>query len=84
MIAEIPADAEILGIVWVHGRLYLSTWHGKNGGCKIGRTIAGGKRIDYVASLPFAGVSLAHDGTRFLTNDVRENAIVGFTLPKDR
>lgn len=83
-IAEIPADAQILGIVWVHGHLYLSTWHGKEGGCKIGRTTAAGGRIEYVASLPFAAVSLAHDGKRFLTNDARASEIVGFTLAKDR
>jgi hypothetical protein len=84
ILMEIAADAQILGIVWVHGHLYLSTWHGKEGGCKIGRTNPSVGKIEYVATLPFAAISLAHDGTRFLTNDPRESAIVGFTLPKGR
>ncbi len=83
-IAEIQADAQILGIAFSGGHLYLSTWHGKDGGCKIGRTALGARGIDYLATLPFAGVSLAHDGTRFWTNDPRSASIVGFTLPKDR
>jgi len=81
VLAELQADAQILGIVWVGGLLYLSTWHGKGGGCKIGRTSRDAGRIEYVASLPFAAVSLTHEGTRFWTNDPRENSIVAFTLP---
>ena len=85
VLVEAHADAQIIGIVWAHGSMYLSTWHGKEGGgCKIGRLDVGADRIEYVATLPFAGISLAHDGSRFWTNDVRENAIVSFTLPKGR
>jgi hypothetical protein len=77
--AELQADAQITGIVWVGPALYLSTWHGKNGGCKIAR-IARDTAIEYVGALPFAGISLTHDGSRFWTNDHRGNAVVAFTL----
>jgi hypothetical protein len=83
-IAELHVGAQILGLVWAAGRLYVSTWHGKNGGCRVGRIDARSEAVEYVASLPFAAVSLAHDGTAFFTNDARASQIVAFTLPKDR
>ncbi|HTU83447.1 MAG TPA: hypothetical protein VMF61_15050 [Candidatus Acidoferrales bacterium] len=83
VISEIAADAQILGALWSGGHLYLSTWHGREGGCKIARTDARSRTLEYVASMSFAAVSLAHDGARFWTNDSRDSAIVAFTLPKD-
>lgn len=81
VLSELQIDGQILGVVWVGGFLYLSTWHGKeNGGCKLGRVVRGAAEVEYVASLHFAGVSLTHDGTRFWTNDPRDTAIVAFTL----
>jgi glutamine cyclotransferase len=76
----IPVDAQIVGIVWVGSTLYLSTWHGKAGGCKIARTTAAQRNIEYLGSLPFAGISLAYDGERFWTNDHKGNALVTFTI----
>jgi hypothetical protein len=81
VLSQISLDAQIIGIAWIGGFLYASTWHGKeNGGCKLARVLHRSTTIDYVASLPFAAISLAHDGTRFWTNDPRETAIVAFTL----
>ena len=72
----IQLDAEIVGIVWVDGSLFLSTWHGReNGGCKLARASADGA-FEYIASVPFAAISLTHDGTRFWTNDTKRNEIV--------
>jgi len=79
---SIQLDAEIVGIVMVEGTLYASTWHGReNGGCKIARIDAGAGTFDYAGSLPFAGISLTHDGSRFWTNDTKHTAIVAFNLP---
>ncbi|HUY11741.1 MAG TPA: hypothetical protein VNG31_08030 [Candidatus Baltobacteraceae bacterium] len=78
--SELHVDAQIVGIVWIEDRLYLSTWHGKAGGCKIGRIDRASRAVEYVASLPFAGISLTHDGSRFWTNDHRGNAVVAFEL----
>lgn len=78
----IPMDAQIIGIVLKGQTLYLSTWHGKDGGgCKIARTVLGSEKVEYVASVDFAAISLTHDGTRFWTNDHRGTAIVAFNLP---
>jgi len=79
VVTELKTDAQIMGIVWVGSDLYLSTWHGKDGGCKIGR-MTRETAIEYVDALPFAGISLVHDGSRFWTNDHRGNAVVAFTL----
>lgn len=79
---EIALDAQIIGFVWALGSFYVSTWHGKDGGgCKIGRIDKNPERVTYVATVPYAAISLAHDGARFWTNDPRENAIVSFSLP---
>jgi hypothetical protein len=77
----IQLDAQVVGIAIVEGTLYASTWHGsKNGGCKIARVAIDSGKFDYVGSLGFAGISLAHDGVRFWTNDPKGTAIVAFSL----
>jgi hypothetical protein len=81
VLGAMHADAEILGVAWVGGMLYLSTWHGKeHGGCKIARCAQHDTSPECVGSLPFAAVSLAHDGSRFWTNDPRGSSIVAFTI----
>jgi len=77
----VQLDAQIIGITIVDEVLYASTWHGKDGGCKIARIEARTGSFDYVASLGFAGISLAHDGSHFWTNDPKSGSIVAFTLP---
>jgi hypothetical protein len=76
---------QIVGMTWVGDRVYLSTWRGRErGGCVIA-VIAPDARTPLVrmlASVPFVGVGLAHDGQRFWINDFRSDAIVGFTLPR--
>lgn len=37
--------------------------------------------IETIGSLPFAAISLTHDGTRFWTNDRKATSIVAFTFP---
>jgi len=77
----IVLDAQIVGIVAVEGALYASTWHGSaGGGCKLARIDPVTGAFEYVAALAFAGISLAHDGARFWTNDTRANAIVAFVI----
>jgi hypothetical protein len=79
VVSVTPVDAQILGIVWAGGRLYASTWHGKDGGgCKLARITPAKNAVEYVTALPFAAVSLAHDGTRFWTADPRETSLVAF------
>ena len=79
--SEIPAEAEIIGITWHDGTLYASLWYGaRAGGCHIGRVSVDRNRIDPIAAVPFAAISLSHDGTRFWTNDTKANEIVAFTL----
>jgi hypothetical protein len=75
----VRTDGEILGIAFVEGTLYLSLWFGKDGGCKIARANAGRTQVETIGSLPFAAVSLTHDGMRFWTNDPRSNSIVAFS-----
>lgn len=79
--AAVEIGAEVLGVAWVEGALYASTWHGKEGGCAIVRVadIDTGL-IDTVASMPFAAISLTHDGSRFWTNDPRTTSLVAFNL----
>jgi hypothetical protein len=78
----VQLDAQIIGIIVVDEVLYASTWHGREGGgCKIARVALGAGTFDYVAALGFGGVSLAHDGSRFWTNDPKGGSIVAFTLP---
>ena len=79
--STIQADTQILGIAWVGAHLYLSLWHGKDGGCKIARASEDRTRVETIGSLPFAAISLTHDGTRFWTNDPRTTSIVAFTFP---
>jgi hypothetical protein len=78
--SEVIADAQILGTAFVDGSLYLSLWYGKEGGCKIGRANANRTRVETIAALPFAAVSLTHDGSRFWSNDPRTTSIVAFSL----
>jgi len=75
---EILAPGQILGITFVDGELYASLWFGKEGGPKLGRVK--GDQVDVVASLPFAAISLAHDGQRFWCNDPKTTSIVAFAL----
>ena len=75
---EITAGGQILGITFVDGALYASLWYGKEGGPKLGRV--NGDDVDVIASLPFAAISLAHDGSRFWCNDPKTTSIVAFTL----
>ena len=80
VLSMIEADTQILGIAWVDERLYLSLWYGKDGGCKIGRASQDRSYIQIVGNLPFAAVSLTHDGSRFWCNDPKATSIVAFTL----
>lgn len=81
ILSEIQSDAQILGIVWIEGKLYASLWFGpRDGGCQIGRLTSDGTRIAAIASVPFPAISLTHDGTRFWTNDYKENQIVAFSI----
>ena len=75
---EILAPGQILGITFVDGELYASLWFGKEGGPKLGRVK--GDQVDVVASLPFAAISLAHDGQRFWCNDPKTTSIVAFAF----
>ena len=75
---EITAGGQILGITFVDGALYASLWYGKEGGPKLGRV--NGESVDVIASLPFAAISLAHDGQRFWCNDPKTTSIIAFTL----
>ncbi len=76
----IEADTQILGIAWVDAVLYVSLWYGKQGGCKIARVAGGQDGLTEHVQLPFAAVSLTHDGTRFWTNDAKATAIVAFVI----
>jgi hypothetical protein len=77
---ELRTGAQVLGIAFVDGSLYLSLWYGKDGGCAIARASADRTRVESVGSLPFAAVSLTHDGARFWSNDPRATSIVAFSL----
>jgi hypothetical protein len=85
VVRTLPVGEQVVGIVWVGTRLYLSLWLGRE---------RGGARIAYiepkldpeagpivVAGAPFAPISLAFDGERFWTNEPKRNEIVAFTLP---
>lgn len=80
ILSEVHAEAEIIGIVWHEQTLYASLWYGREGGCHIGRVDPGRTRVETIAAVPFAAISLTHDGTRFWTNDTKKNEIVAFTL----
>jgi hypothetical protein len=76
----VDIGSEIIGVVWVAGVLYLSTWWGaRTGGCKIMRW-RDGETPTVVAEVPFAGISLAHDGRSFWTNAFKNDEIVAFNL----
>jgi hypothetical protein len=79
--SELKTDAQIIGIAFVEGSLYLSLWYGRDkGGCKIARANADRTRVEIVCSLPFGAVSLTHDGSRFWCNDPKGTSIVAFAL----
>ena len=81
ILSEISADAQILGIVWIEGKLYASLWYGaRDGGCQIGRLTADETRIEPIAAVPFPAISLTHDGIRFWTNDYKANEIVALAI----
>lgn len=75
---EIVADGQILGMTFADGALYTSLWFGKDGGPKIGRV--NGDRVDVVATLPYAAVSLTYDGHRFWCNEPKTTSIIAFTF----
>jgi hypothetical protein len=81
----IPIGEEIIGFAWARGVVLLSTWLGRDrGGCRLA-TIdpnATSPQVRYVATVPFAGVSLALDGESCWTNDFKKNEIVRFALPE--
>jgi hypothetical protein len=81
----VAVGEEIMGMSWVGERLYLSTWLGKDrGGCRIAYIEPGTERPEpvFVAQSPFVAVSLARDGDRFWTNDVRACELVAFSIPE--
>lgn len=76
----VDIGAEIVGIVWVGKTLYLSTWWGaRSGGCKLMRWNEG-ETPSVIADVPFAAISLTHDGRSFWTNAFKQNEVVAFTL----
>lgn len=78
-IGEFEAPAQIVGIVWVDGALYLNLNYGPEVGSKLGSWRRGG-RVEELGALPFRSVSLAHDGMRFWTNLAKSNEIAAFTI----
>jgi hypothetical protein len=79
VLSEVAAPAEIVGIVWVDDTLYMALYFGKEAGVKLAR-YRKGHAIEEIVPLPFRGVSLTHDGTRFWTNLPKTNEIVAFTV----
>ena len=78
---ELKTETQIIGIAWVEGSLYASLWYGRDkGGCKIARMNAERTAMENVCALPFGGVSLTHDGSRFWTNDPKGTSIVAFAI----
>ena len=76
----VDIGTEIIGVVWVAGVLYLSTWWGaRSGGCKLMRW-SDGETAGVIADVPFAAISLTHDGRSFWTNAFKNNEIVSFIL----
>jgi hypothetical protein len=78
--AQVPTPAQIIGIVWVAGVLYISLWYGKGGGCMLARLRDTAGSAEPIATVPFAAISLTHDGSRFWSNDPRGGAIVAFAV----
>lgn len=76
----VDIGAEIVGIVWVGETLFLSTWWGaRSGGCKLMRW-SESEIPNVIVDVPFAAISLTHDGRSFWTNAFKENEIVAFNL----
>ena len=85
VVRTVDVGEQILGIAWHEDGLYLSTWLGKErGGCRIAYLEPRAERpqLRYLASSPFAAVSLAWDGGRLWTNDPKQTEIVAFTIPR--
>ncbi|MDE2573220.1 MAG: hypothetical protein KGM44_11975 [bacterium] len=84
-VREIAIGEEIIGISWVDGYLYASTWWGRDrGGCRIARLHMNRSEphLEWVAQSPFVAVSLARDGDRLWTNDFKKNEIAAFAIPR--
>jgi len=84
VVRTIEIGNQILGISWAGTRLYLSIWMGKErGGARLAYIEPKGGALApvFVASSPFAMISLAVDGERFWTNDARSHEIVAFARP---
>lgn len=79
ILSEFAAPAQIVGIVWVDGTMYLNLNYGREEGSKLASWRRGGS-VNVLSPLPFRSVSLAHDGTRFWTNLAKSNEIVAFTM----
>ncbi len=79
----VAVGEEIIGMTWVGERLYLSLWLGhERGGCRIAYILPRDQHPQpvYVAQSPFAAISLARDGERFWTNDVKACELVAFSI----
>ncbi|TAM72893.1 hypothetical protein EPN44_14905 [bacterium] len=83
-VREVRIGEEIIGIAWVDGALYVSTWWGRDrGGCRIARVRLNAEpELEWVAQSSFAAISLARDNGRLWTNDFKKAEIVAFTLPR--
>ena len=82
---ELVIGEEITGFCRLGARLYLALWFGRGrGGSRIAwiEPDAARPQLAIAAQSPFVAVSLAHDGTRFWTNDFKQDSIVAFTLPE--
>jgi hypothetical protein len=85
VVRSVDVGEEILGMTWSGEGLYLSLWLGKDrGGCKIAylEPRAAAPAVTLVAHAPFTAVSLARDGDRLWTNDVKRSEIVAFQVPR--
>jgi hypothetical protein len=82
-VRAVDVGEEIIGFAWARGEVLLSTWLGRDrGGCRLAALDPrAGTPLRYVATVPFAAVSLALDGETCWTNDFKKNEIVRFALP---
>ncbi|MBC5810095.1 MAG: hypothetical protein GIW95_04450 [Candidatus Eremiobacteraeota bacterium] len=83
-VRTIDVGEQILGATWVGERLYLSIWLGKErGGSRVAyiEPRVESPQLTFVASSPFACISLAYDGERLWTNDAKAMQIVAFRIP---
>lgn len=82
-VRTIAIGEEIIGFTWARGEVLLSTWLGRDrGGCRLATIDPNAATpLRYVATVPFAAISLALDGEHCWTNDFKKNEIVRFALP---